>query len=159
VEDKVERSIYLVFLVFLLRDGDVPCPFHFSLCLDERYSWNGIVVRGAGGDVILCEEAAFIPREMWHGIILPLVSMAVAALICISTMQGKANLYSVMMKKIDVRTGTHAKVKSLHFRDPVSRSETLLFLGVYHESLRRLQSPKIGTVHSCRRTATAMARW
>ena len=53
-------------------------------------------LRGVGGDLILLEEAAFMPIKMFHEVIVPLLELETTALICISTPQDSNNFYSMM---------------------------------------------------------------
>lgn len=58
-------------------------------------------LRGVGGDLILLEEAAFMPIKMFHEVIVPLLELETTALICISTPQDSSNFYSMMFKMVD----------------------------------------------------------
>jgi len=58
-------------------------------------------LRGVGGDLILLEEAAFMPIKMFHEVIVPLLELETTALICISTPQDSSNFYSMMFEMVD----------------------------------------------------------
>ena len=58
-------------------------------------------LRGVGGDLILLEEAAFMPIKMFHEVIVPLLELETTALICISTPQDSNNFYSMMFEMVD----------------------------------------------------------
>ena len=58
-------------------------------------------LRGVGGDLILLEEAAFMPIKMFHEVIVPLLELETTALICISTPQDSSNFYSMMFQMVD----------------------------------------------------------
>ena len=58
-------------------------------------------IRGVGGDLILLEEAAFMPIKMFHEVIVPLLELETTALICISTPQDSSNFYSMMFEMVD----------------------------------------------------------
>ncbi len=58
-------------------------------------------LRGVGGDLILLEEAAFMPIKMFHEVIVPLLELETTALICISTPQDSSNFYSLMFEMVD----------------------------------------------------------
>ena len=58
-------------------------------------------LRGVGGDLILLEEAAFMPIKMFHEVIVPLLELETTALICISTPQDSINFYSMMFEMVD----------------------------------------------------------
>jgi len=58
-------------------------------------------LRGVGGDLILLEEAAFMPIKMFHEVIVPLLELETTALICISTPQNSSNFYSMMFEMVD----------------------------------------------------------
>jgi len=59
-------------------------------------------LRGVGGDLILLEEAAFMPIKMFHEVIVPLLELETTALICISTPQDSSNFYSMMFEMVDM---------------------------------------------------------
>ena len=59
-------------------------------------------LRGVGGDLILLEEAAFMPIKMFHEVIVPLLELETTALICISTPQDSSNFYSMMFEMRDM---------------------------------------------------------
>lgn len=53
-------------------------------------------LRGVGGDLIILEEAAFIPSEIIQQIVTPLLEVRGTALCCISTPMDDTNMYSKM---------------------------------------------------------------
>jgi len=67
---------------------------------DERsvhaYPASLHTLRGVGGDLIILEEAAFIPTEIIQQIVTPLLEVRGTALCCISTPMDSTNIYSQM---------------------------------------------------------------
>jgi hypothetical protein len=53
-------------------------------------------LRGVGGDLIILEEAAFIPPDVIQQIVTPLLEVKGTALCCISTPMDQSNIYSKM---------------------------------------------------------------
>lgn len=58
-------------------------------------------VRGAGGDILVCDEIAFIPEEFIKEVVLPLFSVDHTCLIGISTILGDENLMSKYIEMKD----------------------------------------------------------
>ena len=67
---------------------------------DERsvhaYPASLHTLRGVGGDLIILEEAAFIPSDIIQQIVTPLLEVRGTALCCISTPMDSTNIYSQM---------------------------------------------------------------
>jgi hypothetical protein len=55
-----------------------------------------------GGDIIICEEAAYMDLNVFYEVVCPLLEMDRTALLCISTTLGKFNFYT---KLVDMKTG------------------------------------------------------
>jgi hypothetical protein len=49
-----------------------------------------------GGQIVVCEEAAFMDTKVFYEVVCPLLEMDKAALLCISTVESTANFYSVL---------------------------------------------------------------
>ena len=54
-------------------------------------------LRGTGGDLIVLEEAAFIPQDVWLEVVIPLVEVKNTALVAISTPLDSSNFYSTLV--------------------------------------------------------------
>ena len=78
---------------------------------DERsvhaYPASLHTLRGVGGDLIILEEAAFIPSEIIQQIVTPLLEVRGTALCCISTPMDSTNIYSQMA---DMKTSDGTQV-------------------------------------------------
>lgn len=64
-------------------------------------------LKGVGGDVIYCEEAAAMSTQVFLEVVLPLLQMANVALCCISTTLGADNFYTQLMQLRDADTGDY----------------------------------------------------
>lgn len=60
-------------------------------------------LKGQGGDVIICEEAAAMDTEVFYEVVCPLLQMDAACLICISTVRGGQNFFSALMQMRNAR--------------------------------------------------------
>jgi hypothetical protein len=59
-------------------------------------------LKGSGGDLIICEEAAYMDQQVFYEVVVPLLGMRDTALIAISTILDPSNFYS---KLVDLRDG------------------------------------------------------
>ena len=62
-------------------------------------------LRGAGGDLVILEEAAFIDESVFNEVVIPLLEVSNTALVGISTPLDKNNYYSSLVNLVD-DTGT-----------------------------------------------------
>jgi hypothetical protein len=58
-------------------------------------------LRGTGGDLIILEEAAFIPQDVWLEVVIPLIEVRNTALVAISTPLDSSNYYSTLIAMKD----------------------------------------------------------
>lgn len=58
-------------------------------------------LKGVGGDVVICEEAAAMDMAVFYEVVVPLMQLDRTALICISTVLGADNFYSKLLKLKD----------------------------------------------------------
>lgn len=78
-----------------------PPPF---LCLHTS--------RGFGGNLIICDEIAFMEEKFFKEVVVPLLQMQDSVLACISSLGDSMNFYSrILKKKINGRPAFH----SVHF--------------------------------------------
>lgn len=75
-----------------------PPPLFFSAFLV-------VSLRGSNADVILVDEAAYIPLEMFYEVIVPLIGMENSVLIMISTPVDSFNFFTRLMETRDPDTG------------------------------------------------------
>ncbi len=82
----------------IIRDG--------SVCTLNALPAHENTTRGVAANIIICEEAAAMPRHFFGAIIMPLLTVNNTALLAISTIQDEDNYYSqlIEMKNLD-RTG------------------------------------------------------
>ena len=58
-------------------------------------------LKGVGGDVIICEEAAAMDTAVFYEVVVPLLELDRTALICISTILDPCNYYSKLLELKD----------------------------------------------------------
>ena len=58
-------------------------------------------LKGVGGELIICEEAAALPIAVFYEVIVPLLEMDTTACICISTILGSDNFYTKLLNLRD----------------------------------------------------------
>jgi len=58
-------------------------------------------LKGVGGDLIICEEAAAMDTAVFYEVVVPLLELDQTALICISTILDSFNFYSKLMELKD----------------------------------------------------------
>ena len=58
-------------------------------------------LKGVGGELIICEEAAAMPIAVFYEVIVPLLEMDTTACICISTILGNDNFYTKLLNLKD----------------------------------------------------------
>ena len=102
-------------------------------------------VRGVGGDLIICEEAAAMSKEFIESVVLPVVGVSKTAMICISTIQledaaGLPNWYTTLIGLRNQRTG-----------QPL--------FNVYQFTLACDDCIRAGTVGSCKHKASELPDW
>lgn len=84
-----------------------------EVCVDgtlrrmHAYPGSTTTLRGVGGNLVILEEAAFIPEEVIQQIVTPLLEVEGTALCAISTPLDDSNIYS---KMAEMRTSTGEKV-------------------------------------------------
>lgn len=64
-------------------------------------------LKGVGGDILYCEEAAYMDIDVLNEVVLPLLEMEGTLLVAISTPLGPDNFYSEFMDLVDPETGEY----------------------------------------------------
>lgn len=58
-------------------------------------------LKGVGGEIVICEEAAAMPIQVFYEVVVPLLEMETTACICISTIIGGDNFYTKLLNMVD----------------------------------------------------------
>ena len=76
----------------------------------DRLSWGFVganilgavqTLKGSGGDLIVCEEAAYMDPQVFYEVVVPLLGMRDTALIAISTILDPSNFYTKLVDMVD----------------------------------------------------------
>jgi hypothetical protein len=65
------------------------------------FCFDAHTLRGVGSDYVVVDEGAFMPPAIFFVIIVPLLLLALAVLIMISTLLDELNYFSLLMKDVD----------------------------------------------------------